>query len=310
MAEYKTIDRELLRPPPDPLRVTMNEAALEDLAASIKLLGILEPLLVAPAPYVSPYTESGPEPLINQGLGAARGHYEIIDGHRRYLAAGMVGVTELPCMVFPDAEEAKWAMMLHANVCREDVTPAEEGWQFLTLAEKKGWSMPDLMRFFRRSENYINDRVDLVRGDECVVMAVAAREIGFTVAKEILRVKEPGRRTYLLDQAVVHGATARTIKTMIESYKAQDNVAVGLPAPHTPTEHIGAVDRESPKCLWCQEETEPEHMREVKVHWYHLRDLTKLLEELGLRRGAPAQPVYPAPDTASRTSSGLRGDGK
>ncbi len=310
MAEYKTIDRELLLPPLDPLRATMNEAALEDLAASIKLLGILEPLLVTVTKHMVEAQSLPQSRASDPGVFVEVEGYEIIDGHRRYLAAGMVGVTELPCMVFPDAEEAKWAMMLHANVCREDVTPAEEGWQFLTLAEKKSWSMPDLMRFFRRSENYINDRVDLVRGDERVVKAVAERQIGFTVAKEILRVKEPERRTYLLDQAAVHGATARTIKTMIESYKAQDNVAVGLPAPHTPTEHIGAVDRESPTCLWCQEENAPEHMREVKIHWYHLRDLTKLLEELGQRRSAPSKTLYPAPDTASRTSSGLRGDGK
>ncbi len=278
----------MLIPPPQPLRATMSEAGLEDLASSIKLLGILEPLLVTHSDSI----------------------YEIIDGHRRYLSAGMCGVTELPCMVFENAEEAKWAMMLHANVCREDVTPAEEGWQFLTLAEEKSWSMPDLMRFFRRSENYINDRVDLVRGDERVVKAVAARDIGFTVAKEILRVKEHDRRTYLLDQAVVHGATARTIRVMAEDYKAQDNVSLGLPAPHTPTEHIGAVDRELPSCLWCQEDTEPEHMREVKIHWYHLRDLTKLLETVGVRKPLPVIRADQAPGSVSPTTSGLRGAGK
>ncbi len=288
MAEFKMIERELLIPPPQPLRATMSEAGLEDLASSLKLLGILEPLLVTHSDSI----------------------YEIIDGHRRYLAAGLAGVTELPCMVFENAEEAKWAMMLHANVCREDVTPAEEGWQFLTLAEQKAWSMPDLMRFFRRSENYINDRVELVRGDERVVKAVAEREIGFTVAKEILRVKDHGRRTYLLDQAVVHGATAKTIRVMVEDYKAQDNVSLGLPAPHTPTEHIGAVDRESPRCLWCEEENEPEHMREVKIHWYHLRDLTKLLENVGVHRTPAVTIRATAQDNASPTTSGLRGAGK
>ncbi len=280
----------------------MSEEGLEDLAASIKLLGILEPLLVTPCNFARATGRIPPNPEDYDGQLEDVAGYEIIDGHRRYVAAGMVGLAELACLVFEHAEQAKYAMMLHANVCREDVTPAEEGWQFLTLAEKHHWSLAELVRFFRKSESYINERTDLVQKDPAVAQAVAERKITLAQAKVINLAKQPERIAYLLDQAVTNGATARNLRVFLESYRAQDQVSLGLPAPHTPPEQVPPPANAEKVCIWCSEATHQEHMKEVQVHWFHKRDLERLLEQVGLRRPTPP-PEAPAGESAEPAAS-------
>ena len=152
--------------PPAPMRASMDEQKLNDLAGDIRLRGILLNLLVVPA-----------------GDG-----YEIIDGHRRFLAARMVGLAEAPCMVHERNEALNAGAMLVANILREDVTAAEEGWYFLELVERHHWTEEALCQTLGRSADYIAERIALVRKDPEVAGANAERKIEYSVARELLRV--------------------------------------------------------------------------------------------------------------------------
>ncbi len=63
-------------------------------------------------------------------------------------------------------------MMMDATACHEDFTPAEEGQQFVELAERHGWTMAELCKQFRKSESYINSRVVIATKDAHVRDAV------------------------------------------------------------------------------------------------------------------------------------------
>lgn len=282
MAEPKLIPLVMLMEPDNPLRIEVHEGPLDELVESIKIAGILSPLLVVPW-YQDHAGElvAKPDPELGKA-GAVPTRYEIRCGHRRYMAARRLEIESVPCMVFENSEDSRYLIMLHEQVVRADVTPVEEGVLFLQLAEKHSWSMDDLMRVFKRSENYINDRVELVQKDTNVAAAVQGGAINLSQAKQILRPKDPAFRTYLLDQAATHGANARTLQQMIVNKEQEEKAAQGELKLHTPELATAPDAPPAMMCIWCRSAENPEHMRMVYVHWFHQKDLEAVVEQLGV----------------------------
>jgi ParB family chromosome partitioning protein len=283
MPTARTVPLASLVEPPEPLRVAMDEGKMAELVESIRLLGIIQPLAVLPL-YQNGAGELQAQADAELGaLGAEPMRYEIIDGHRRWYASTELHLAEVPVMVFENLEQAKFAVMLHANVCREDVTPFEEGVQFLELATKHRWSMDDMMRFFGQSENYINDRVDIVRKDENVAAAVQARRLNLGQAKEILRCEDLAFRPVLLEQATVHGATNAALRVMRHHHDDELRMAQGQLPVNASEQFYGGVVLPPDECLWCGRTDDLANLVNVKVHQYHQADLKALLEKFGLR---------------------------
>lgn len=294
MPSDRLIKREHLIEPPNPMRVAMDEEQLRELAHSMRDLGQLFPLLVCVRDVGTVEVEGVLDSELTATPNKTSTMYEIIDGHRRYLAAALVGITELKCTVFDDVEEAKFAMMVHANIMREDVTPAEEGLQYLALAEKHGWGIDQLMRTFRRSEGYINDRVALVRGDAEITKAVAERKLVFGVAKILLKCKDDAHRHYLLTLALTHGASLRTAEAWLADWKSQEASRGGAPAP-TPVMIDRTWQPPPPEaCTWCLDTNDQEHMVMVAFHRWHLKELLAWLQRSG---------VHPSSATISKEPS-------
>ena len=96
-------------------RVEMNEAALEDLAASIKAQGVMQPIVIRPI---------------------AAQKYEIIAGERRWRASQMAGLSSIPAVVKQVGDEAAIAMSLIENIQRENLNPIEEAMALKRLQDE------------------------------------------------------------------------------------------------------------------------------------------------------------------------------
>ena len=92
-------------------RTRMDEGALYELAESIKAQGVMQPVLVRP---------------LRQASSDGVKRYEIIAGERRFRAAGLAGLSEVPVLVRDVNDEAAAAMALIENIQREDLNPLEE----------------------------------------------------------------------------------------------------------------------------------------------------------------------------------------
>lgn len=284
MPRLVTIQRNQLIEPPHPIRVAMDATKLEELAASIRRYGIVLPLAVTPNGAdrgAEGDTASGKRGVASD---AAPTLYEIIDGHRRYVAAGIAGLAEIPCNVFDSVEDAKFGIMLDTNICREDITAAEEGIQFLQIAELRGWGIDKLCAFFGKGEDYINARVALVEKFPDVVPAVTERRITWAQAKAVMRCPDPKWRAYMLEQAETHGASVRTLTYLVDQWKSQQNIDAGAPAVHTPAHAVEVVPVANPKCLWCTRDDDPSNIVQLPVHSYHRRDLESFLDRTGVNR--------------------------
>ncbi len=273
---------DLLDEPPHPMRVQFGDASFQELCDSIRVQGVLEPLLVRPM----------------------NGRYEIMAGHRRFKAAGVCALAEVPCVVKDCTDEEAAQVLIHENTGREDVTAAEEGWFYLELVERFHLTEEQLCTCVKKSVPYVNERLDLVRVEPEIAQAVADRKVNFSVARELLRVSHhtaalvlrcaaqevpeekrqafAKHRLYLLDLCVRSGATARVARSYVEQWKASFvPVQPYVPENSSEAREASAATRQ-PRCLLCGRDADPQNMLDLKVHYWEKDGVLRILRSAGI----------------------------
>lgn len=256
MADYRELDLSLLIEPPMPVRAAMDEQALEELAASVRRVGLLQPLLVVP----------------RDGL------FEVVAGHRRYHACRRAGVNPVGCMVYADSELAQEAAKLHENIYREDLTAAEEALFFAELIEKGEHTEEQLCNIVRQAPEYIYARLDLLKGCKEVFQAVLDRKVTFSVAKELNRVTDEPHRRYLLDSAARSGASAASVRQWVHEWKLSKIPAPPPQPPSTATEGPAPPAGPSNWCEVCGQAEDPQNLVLVHVHTWELEAFRQVVK--------------------------------
>lgn len=282
MAEYGQIPLEQVLEPPDPIRVSMDEKKLEELASDIRFQGVLQPIIVVAEMRATGEHLTGPRDGTEEEVLEPTGRFEILAGHRRFLASRMAGLKQIPALIYPTGEVAKEAVMLAENVCREDITAAEEGWLFCQMAEKYQLNEEQLCARVGRRPEYIYARMDLVRKDAELAKLVAERKINFSVANALLKVSDEAHRRYLAQMAADSGCSTRVANMWVEQWKAQQQVTAQS-ATASPSADTGSRPVEDPfKCFCCGKGGDPQNLRMLYVHWYELETWAKILREAGM----------------------------
>ena len=154
-----------IRPNPAQPRKIFHEEALADLADSIRQHGILQPLTVR-----------------RVGTG-----YELIAGERRLRAAGMAGLTEIPCIVMTmDDRESGMAAMVE-NLQRQDLDFVEEARGISYLMEKWSLSQEQIARIMGKSQSAVANKLRLLRHSPPVLEALRNAQLTERHARAMLR---------------------------------------------------------------------------------------------------------------------------
>lgn len=208
LPEFKRVPIGLVQEPKLPARATMSDSKMQELIASLKAVGQIEPITVE-----------------DRG-----GQYEIVTGHRRYLAARSIGWTEISAMVYPKGAAHSMARMLHENIVREDLNPAEEALLMKQAQDEMQLDEQGLCDLFQRPANYIANRFALLRGDPKVFESLQRGEIRIGVAHELNRIADDGMRAYYLDVARRSDPLQRTVHQWVNDYMLQEQAARARPA--------------------------------------------------------------------------------
>ena len=155
-----------ISPNPDQPRKTFNETELRDLAESIREKGVLVPIILR-AVQNKPYL------------------YEIVAGERRYRAAKLAGLTEIPALVKTLTNQNAMEIALIENVQRENLNPIEEAMGYENLMKKCGYSMADVSKLIGKSESYIRNLMRINSLPESVKDLVKNGEISASHARTI-----------------------------------------------------------------------------------------------------------------------------
>ena len=155
-----------ISPNPDQPRKKFKEQELQELSASIKEKGVLVPIILR--------TVQNKSYL-----------YEIVAGERRYRAAQMAGLSEIPALVKTLTNQNAMEIALIENVQRENLNPIEEAEGYANLMEKCEYSMTDVSKLIGKSESYIRNLMRINSLPESVKEMVRNGELSASHARTI-----------------------------------------------------------------------------------------------------------------------------
>ena len=155
-------------------RKHFDEASLAELAESIRQQGVLQPI--------------GVRPIVDTD------RFEIIFGERRYRAALMAELTEIPAVILHVSDETAAEMAVTENLQRKDVTPIEEANAYQKLMESGRYDVQSLAEQFGKNENYIRTRLKFTALIPEIAELLETDEITISVAAEICRYGEDIQR--------------------------------------------------------------------------------------------------------------------
>lgn len=163
-----------LRESPFNPRKTFGEAALAELAQSIREQGILQPVVVRPIVEVMLDPTAVPR-------------YEIVFGHRRTRAAALAGLEELPCLMRHMDDQQAAIAQVHENLQRADVSMLEEAESFAHLRTAHGMTADAIASAVSKSRSYVFGRLKLMTADTAVLEAVRDEGLPPDTALELAR---------------------------------------------------------------------------------------------------------------------------
>ena len=168
----RQVPLDLLEPNPFQPRTTIEPAALDELAQSIRTRGVLQPLLVRPHP-------SDP------------GRFQIVAGERRWRAAGAAGLHEVPALVREMADADAAAVALVENLQRQDLNPIDEAEGYDRLLDQFGLTQEALGQAVGKSRSHIANTLRLLNLPPTVKEALRKGEISAGHARALLAHPEP-----------------------------------------------------------------------------------------------------------------------
>ncbi len=186
-------------------RTRMDESALNELADSIRAQGLLQALLVRP---------------IGDGKNGAT--HEIIAGERRFRAAQLAGLSEVPVLVREVADKAAAAMALIENMQREDLNPLEEAKGIQRLIEEFSFTHEQAAASVGRSRSAVSNLLRLLNLAKPVQTMLMAGDLDMGHARALLAVDSATQIT-LATQIIAKGLSVREAeKLVVRSTTGQD----------------------------------------------------------------------------------------
>ena len=180
-------------------RTQMDEGALYERAESIKAQGIMQPILVR-------QLSQGP----NQGL------YEIIAGERRFRAARIAGLDQVPVLVRDVADEAAAAMALIENIQREDLNPLEEAIGIQRLIKEFELTHDEAAQAVGRSRSACSNLLRLINLAEPVQTMLMAADIDMGHARALLAL-EKAEQINAANQIVAKKLSVRETESLVKN---------------------------------------------------------------------------------------------
>jgi ParB family chromosome partitioning protein len=230
VTDVRRIPLERISSNPNQPRQYFDEDALQDLAASIREHGVLQPVLVR---------------------SRADGHFQIIAGERRWRAARIAGLTEMPVIVEQIDDEAALEIAIIENLQREDISPLEEADMFERMTGEHGYSLRKLATKLGKDKGYVENRLRLADAPPEVRELVSIRSDTLSHAYELMKVDDPRKRRRLAKQVAAGELTLVKLRQRIEGKPRPEPEPGAVPgaddadAAEAPEMELVAVDVEA-----------------------------------------------------------------
>jgi ParB family transcriptional regulator, chromosome partitioning protein len=193
-ARYEEVAVTAITPNPRQPRRTFDEDALDELAESIKQVGLLQPVVV-------------------RAVGTGR--YELVMGERRWRAAQRAGLTEIGAIVKQTQDDDLLRDALIENLHRQQLDPLEEAAAYQQLLDDFGATHEELARKIGRSRPHISNTLRLLNLPPAVQKRVAAGVLSAGHARALLSLEDPESQDRLATRIVAEGLSVRAVEEIV-----------------------------------------------------------------------------------------------
>jgi ParB family chromosome partitioning protein len=179
-------------------RTVFEPAKLEELAASIRANGVIQPIVV-------------------RKLGDG---FQIVAGERRWRASKLAGLAEIPVVVQDVADPQMLELALIENIQREDLNPVETAQAYDRLARELGLSQEEIGRRTGKDRTSIANTIRLLRLPKEVQLLLAEHRLSMGHARAILGLPDAEQQILLAEKAAAQGLSVRQVETLVQEMTA------------------------------------------------------------------------------------------
>jgi ParB family chromosome partitioning protein len=188
-----------IKPLPGNPRKYFDEAALEELAASIATRGVIQPIIVRPHP---------------EGQG-----YQLVAGERRWRAAQKARLHEIPALVRELSDREVMALALIENLQREDLNPVEEARAYHRLSEQEGMIQVDIAKLVEKSRSHVANMMRLMALPDRVLDLIEQNKLSTGHARALIGRSDAAE---LAEIAVSEGLSVRDVEQLTRKLSQGD----------------------------------------------------------------------------------------
>lgn len=208
-AEIVTLDIDALQPNVHQPRHHFDQTALEELAASIKTQGLIQPVLVRPL--------------------SVPGQYELVAGERRWRASRMAGLDSIECIVRRMDDYESMAIALIENLQREDLNPIEEARALGQIKEHFKITQEELADKIGKSRPAVTNSLRLLKLPGKVQNLLETNTLSAGHARALLGLDDPETISRLADIVMAKGLNVRATEELVKKFKEQGVAAEERP---------------------------------------------------------------------------------
>lgn len=212
-----------IEPNPYQPRTEFNQEALEELASSIKLLGLIQPITVRPI---------------------ENGRYQIISGERRFRASQLAGLATIPAYVRKTDDQGMLEMAIVENIQREDLDSIEVALSFQRLIEECNLTQEAMAERVGKKRATVTNYLRLLKLPAEIQFAIRAKKISMGHAKALLSLDTDKQQLKFANQIIEQDLSVRQIEQKIQNLgKKKEQKAKGeAPVIELPDSHFRVIE--------------------------------------------------------------------
>lgn len=248
---------EEIKPNPYQPRKDFDAQSLEELTQSIKEKGVIQPVLVR-----------------RKGEG-----YELIAGERRWRAAKLLNIKEIPVIVKEVGEEESLELSLIENIQREDLNPIEEAHAFQYLIDKFGITQEQIAQVIGKSRASITNTLRLLNLPQEIQEEIKKGRISFAHGRLLLEISDHNQQRLLVHKIISNSLSVRELENLV---KRSQPKKINLKAAKKPMDpYLKVMEEELQQLLGTKIKINKNRKRGfIQIEFYSKEDLERILKIL------------------------------
>ncbi len=238
-------------------REAINERALEELKASIKRQGVIEPVIVRPV---------------------AHGTYELVAGERRFRATQALGIQEIPAIIKTLSDKEALEFSLIENIQRENLNPLEEAKGYARLLDEFGHTQEDIASAVGKDRATIANMLRVLLLPDEIRQSLGSGTITMGHAKALLGVEDRAKQLELHRQVTKGGFSVRQLEALASSLAPSRRRRARRVDPQ-----LKGLEDELRRILGTKVNLFPRTKGgRIVIEYFTAEDLTRILQALGV----------------------------